>query len=53
MCRLVVCKTCSKMTWRGCGMHVQQVMAGVPKDDRCQGHPDQGKSFIGRLFGRG
>ena len=56
MCRPATCKTCGKTTWAGCGQHVDQVMAGVPRADRCQGHPDEpattGGSFLGRLFGR-
>lgn len=38
MCRPVVCNKCSKTTWSGCGMHVAQVMSGVPKDQQCKGH---------------
>jgi len=35
MCRAVVCRTCSKTTWAGCGQHVATVMGPVPKADRC------------------
>ena len=35
MCQPAVCKQCAKVTWRGCGMHVEQVMAGVPASNRC------------------
>jgi len=35
MCSPVVCRQCNKITWSGCGMHVDQVMAGVPQDRRC------------------
>lgn len=53
MCHLATCKTCGKATWRGCGMHVQQVMAGIPKSDRCAGHEAEPRtSVFGRLFGR-
>jgi hypothetical protein len=38
MCRAVNCKICGKTTWAGCGQHVDQVMAKVPADRRCQGH---------------
>lgn len=38
MCRPVACKQCAKTTWAGCGLHVDQVMAGVPKDQQCPGH---------------
>ena len=50
--RAVTCKKCGKTTWAGCGQHVSQVMAGVPKSDRCEGHPDE-PGFFKRLFGRG
>ena len=55
MCRAVVCKTCGKTTWAGCGMHVDQVMAGVPASNRCPGHPKPERSggFWSRLTGRG
>ena len=55
MCRAVRCKTCSKTTWSGCGQHVNQVLAGVPRADRCPGHPKPekaGKSSFGKFFGR-
>ena len=44
MCRRTTCKTCGKATYAGCGMHVQQVLAGVPTADRCAGHKDEGRS---------
>lgn len=36
MCHRTTCKTCKKPTWAGCGMHVEQALAGVPKSERCQ-----------------
>ncbi|MBO1766689.1 hypothetical protein [Allobranchiibius sp. GilTou38] len=57
MCRPATCKTCGKTTWAGCGRHVDQVMAGVPRADRCPGHPTEATaaqgSFLRRLRGRG
>ena len=41
MCRAVTCKKCGKTTWAGCGQHVDQVLAGVPRADRCAGHPHE------------
>jgi len=38
MCRRVSCSICGKVGWAGCGAHVEMVLAGVPEDDRCQGH---------------
>jgi hypothetical protein len=54
MCRAVTCKKCGKQTWAGCGQHVDQVMRGVPKSQRCQGHQNEPSSggFFSRLFGR-
>ncbi|MBK7074396.1 MAG: hypothetical protein IPH44_19065 [Myxococcales bacterium] len=36
MCRRVNCNKCNKPTFAGCGMHVEQVLGGVPKDQRCK-----------------
>lgn len=61
MCRSVNCKVCGRTTWAGCGQHVDQVMAGVPRADRCPGHseaeqqaasPSRG-GFLSRLLGQG
>ena len=35
MCSPAVCATCHKVTYTGCGEHVDQVMASVPVDRRC------------------
>jgi hypothetical protein len=35
MCQRVTCRTCKKATYRGCGRHVDQVLAGVPESERC------------------
>ncbi|UAL31163.1 hypothetical protein K8W59_06745 [Nocardioides rotundus] len=52
MCRAVSCKKCGKTTWAGCGQHVDQVLARVPRADRCTGHPHEpGTGFFSRLFG--
>lgn len=51
MCQQAVCKTCGKITWRGCGQHVDQVMASVPRGNRCEGHPES-KGFLAKLLGR-
>ncbi len=54
MCRAVKCKTCEKTTWAGCGEHVDDVMRGVARADRCQGHAEQATTagFFSRLFSR-
>ncbi|MFC0705031.1 hypothetical protein ACT17Q_01305 [Cellulomonas sp. CW35] len=35
MCSPALCPRCGKVTWTGCGMHVDDVMAGVPQDQQC------------------
>ncbi|NHA69435.1 hypothetical protein [Phycicoccus flavus] len=53
MCRRVTCKTCGKPTWAGCGQHVEQALAGVPRADRCLGHAQEPSSgFLARVLGR-
>jgi hypothetical protein len=48
----VTCKRCGKATWAGCGQHVDQVMRGVPKSQRCACPPAEKTSFFGKLLGR-
>ena len=36
MCHKVTCKTCNKASWRGCGMHVEQVLRHIPEEQRCK-----------------
>ncbi len=36
MCSPTSCHACSKTTWAGCGSHVEQVMARVPKAQQCR-----------------
>ena len=51
MCRAVTCKKCGKTSWSGCGQHVDQVLAGVPRGDRCPGHPGEaGSGIFSRIF---
>ena len=35
MCSPAICSQCRKVTYTGCGMHVEQVLANVPQDQRC------------------
>lgn len=35
MCNPAVCPTCRKITWTGCGRHVDQVFADVEPENRC------------------
>ncbi len=57
MCSPATCPICGKVTWTGCGNHVEQVLAGVPQTQRCQGHapgttPESAPSLLRRLFPR-
>jgi len=53
MCSRVTCNRCNKATWSGCGNHIEEALAGVPEEERCQGdHNDPAKpGFLSRLFG--
>lgn len=35
MCRPVECEKCQKVTWDGCGLHIDQVKEQVPDDLWC------------------
>ena len=35
MCSPALCRSCGKITYTGCGMHVDQVMASVQPANRC------------------
>lgn len=56
MCSKATCKRCGKATWRGCGNHVEQALAGVPRSQRCTCREDApskqtGGGFFARLRG--
>ena len=57
MCQRTTCKSCGKPTYAGCGAHVEQVLADVPKAERCdcrekraKGDPND-SSLLKRIFG--
>jgi hypothetical protein len=53
MCRPTSCKKCHKTTWAGCGQHVNQVLANIPRDERCPGHPHEPRrGLLRRLLGQ-
>ena len=35
MCSPTRCDNCGKITWTGCGMHVDEVMTDVPTSQQC------------------
>jgi hypothetical protein len=54
MCSRVMCRSCNKPTWSGCGNHIEEALAGVAKKDRCQCGSDtknQSGGFFTKLFG--
>lgn len=36
MCRRITCPRCNRPSFAGCGAHVEQVLADVPRADRCR-----------------
>ncbi|MFJ8431417.1 hypothetical protein ACIQ9P_08950 [Kitasatospora sp. NPDC094019] len=53
MCRRTTCRTCGKAGYAGCGMHVEQVLAGVPEAARCTCDRNAaGGSGLGGLLAR-
>ncbi|MED7949576.1 hypothetical protein ACFVYP_37035 [Kitasatospora sp. NPDC058201] len=54
MCRRTTCRICGKAGYAGCGMHVDQVLAGVRQADRCSCDRNARKAggFLAKLLGR-
>jgi hypothetical protein len=52
MCSTARCARCGKTTWRGCGQHIDAVMASVPAAQRCPCLAVPKKSVLGRFLGR-
>jgi hypothetical protein len=56
MCSKVSCRQCGKPTWSGCGEHIEVALAGVPQNQRCQGHEGAAApkraGLLTRIFGR-
>jgi hypothetical protein len=55
VCRAATCRVCGKASWTGCGQHVEQVMRGIPRNQRCSCGPNYkapSKGLLARLFGR-
>ena len=57
MCRRVDCARCGKPTYAGCGLHVEQVLGDVRREDRCRCREENAErgakapSFLRRLLG--
>ena len=52
MCHRVQCERCGKPTWAGCGKHIEQALAGVPREERCECPREEPKSLLSRILGR-
>jgi len=58
MCQRVICPTCGKPTFAGCGRHVEQVLGDVPIAERCHCRDEprpageKARSLLDRLLGR-
>ena len=54
MCSQITCNLCSKATWSGCGNHIEEALAGVLEQDRCQGHHNDRvkRGFFSKIFGK-
>lgn len=35
MCSPAVCRSCGKVTYSGCGLHVDQILSSVAPENRC------------------
>ena len=54
MCQRVICSTCNKPTYAGCGRHVEEVLGAVPREQRCKCREGRAAepTFFERLFGK-
>ncbi len=53
MCRRVTCSACGKPTFAGCGMHIEQVLGDVAKEDRCHCREKPAKAGAAPATGSG
>lgn len=44
MCSTVRCPECQKVTWAGCGMHIEQALAGYSDDQICHCDDDNAQA---------
>ncbi|MDX2093305.1 MAG: hypothetical protein SFX73_36010 [Kofleriaceae bacterium] len=47
MCRRIVCPTCKKPTYAGCGLHIEAVLGDVKPADRCKCERPAKKKWFG------
>jgi len=48
MCQRVQCPKCKQPTFVGCGAHVEQVLRGVPAEERCHCREDHARDRAAR-----
>ncbi|KAI7826569.1 hypothetical protein BC939DRAFT_446801 [Gamsiella multidivaricata] len=41
MCQRTICRDCGKFTWTGCGLHITEVLAGLPLEQICSCDDDR------------
>ncbi|KAF9286356.1 hypothetical protein BGZ68_003007 [Mortierella alpina] len=41
MCHRVICNSCGKFTWEGCGLHIAQALAGLSLQQICSCDDDR------------
>ena len=41
MCSPALCETCNKVTWAGCGQHIEEALEGVPEEQLCKCEANQ------------
>lgn len=56
MCHQTRCRACKKATWAGCGRHKNEVLRGLPKNERCHCTPSEKAAankggFLARFLG--
>ena len=53
MCSRVVCGTCKKYTWSGCGQHVDEALYGLSENQicKCDSAGQSSGGFFSKLFG--
>ena len=52
MCHQVTCRRCGKVSWAGCGQHIQEALAGVPQADRCACPRPEPTGLMRKFHGR-
>jgi hypothetical protein len=53
MCSPVQCRKCNKVTWSGCGEHIEYALQGVAEENRCKCEEStkSNSGFFTNMFG--